>query len=138
MSGHKPEMERAVQVLPYHPDSLLKVRSSLEEVTQGIKSREQIIEGIVETVDSLIKYGQYRGFTSTFTLTTEVDPARFRAVLSDEGNGLDLDGNVTDTRLRREKNYSINTGILHQVMDEINYTFKKGSQSELELVNFLN
>ncbi len=132
---------RNVQTLPYDQGSLHKVRESLNGITEGSKigkvSRDLIIEGILETVHSLIQYGQYKGFTSTFTLTTEIDPARFRAVLSDDGNGINLEEDLTDTRLRREKNYAISTGLLHQVMDEITYTYKKGSQSELELINFL-
>ena len=91
---------RNVQTLPYDQGSLHKVRESLNGITEGSKigkvSRDLIIEGILETVHSLIQYGQYKGFTSTFTLTTEIDPARFRAVLSDDGNGINLEEDLTD------------------------------------------
>tara|TARA_Y100000588_G_scaffold60400_1_gene59349 strand:- start:315 stop:647 length:333 start_codon:yes stop_codon:yes gene_type:complete len=99
--------------------------------------RTLLTEGILQTVDSLIQYGQYREFTSPFTLTLEISPDVFRVVLRDNGNEVDLEEEITDTRLKREKNYSINTGLLRQVMDQISYHYKKGSQSELELVTYL-
>ena len=140
-AGDPKVMARDVQTLPYRPESLDKVRDSLTGITEGSDLRKEkrglIIDGIIETVDSLIQYGQYRGFTSTFTLTTEVNPKQFRAVLCDDGNEVSLEGEITETRLKREKNYTINTGLLRQVMDQITYNYKKGCQSELELVNFL-
>tara|TARA_B100001964_G_C14143578_1_gene558624 strand:- start:534 stop:962 length:429 start_codon:yes stop_codon:yes gene_type:complete len=141
MSGKFIVTDPNVQTLSYHTESLEKVRTALNGITEGKgfveENRNLIIEGILQTVDSLIQYGQYRGFTSTFTLKLEMKPNLFRAVLCDNGNDVDLEEEITDTRLRREKNYSINTGLLRQVMDQISYNYKRGSQSELELVNYL-
>ena len=134
-------MERSVQTLPYLPESVGKVRKSLLGITEGKKIAENkrglIVDGIVQTLESLIQYAQYRGLESTFTLTAEVNTDRFRAVLSDDGSEVNLEEELTDTRLIREKSYSIDTEILRQVMDQITYNYKKGAQSELEFVNFI-
>jgi len=133
---------RKTRTLPYRPESLKEVESLLNEVVPSVSlpddRRDLMVRAIIETVDSMIEYSTYKGYDNDFSITLDVDEARFRAVIVDSMNIFDHTGDLSEPDLEREKAYEIRTDLLHEIMDEINYTYKRGSQNELECVNFLS
>ncbi|MBI2899328.1 MAG: hypothetical protein HYY17_04040 [Planctomycetes bacterium] len=110
------------------------VRKSLHAVGLPAERKELIRECVEETLGSMIRFSDHKGYAHDISVTTDVDGERFRVVFAEGKNdfevgaGSDLAGDAT---------YRMGTALARRVMTEISYTYKKGARNELELVHRL-
>lgn len=107
------------------------VSQSLAGVRLPIERKDLIRRSIEETFDSMIRYSDHKGWDHDVAVTAEVDESRFRFVLAESRR------DFAGLHPADDQPYRVGTTLARQVMSEISYTYKKGAQSELELVHAL-
>jgi serine/threonine-protein kinase RsbW len=130
--------------VPIDTRSLAPLREFVREVLSdgGISSRvaRQTIIAIDEACSSIILNSKYRGATGNLRLLIDIDPTRIKISINDTANDYDT-GDVTREQLLQEFTQSsrneLGTFLIRRVMDEFTYKFRKGFQSEIEMLKFL-
>ncbi len=127
--------------LPSREGSLAEVREllwgALKNVRLPEERKEIICRSVEETVESLARYSDFKGYRHDISLSVDVDEKRFRAIISDSRTDFSSRGVLSDAQVAEEKPFRMGMTLARQVMDEISYTYKKGDRSELELVHSL-
>jgi anti-sigma regulatory factor (Ser/Thr protein kinase) len=127
--------------------------ASLEEVRRFVseflgdtpfteKERRRLVLAIDEAVTSTILFSEASGRRGTTRVSLDVDEVRLRVRIEDRGRDPDYDAGdpaeeVFEEHIRQARKYEVGVFLIRQIMDEINYIFRKGFQNELELVRFL-
>ncbi len=138
-----PTLTRDISV-PNHTRSLAEVRSFVAEAVHEspLRRREKdlLVLAADEALTSIIHNAHAAGRNGTCHVTVDVDEVRVRILIDDSGHDFDM-GSVTDEDLRlhieKARQYEMGIFLLRAICDEINYTFRKGFQNQLELVKFV-
>ncbi|MCI0340722.1 MAG: ATP-binding protein [Planctomycetales bacterium] len=130
--------------VPNHTRSLSEVRSFVAEAVHesALSRREKdlVVLAADEALTSIIHHAHAAGRDGTCHVTVDVDDVRVRILIDDSGRDFDM-GAVSDEDLRSQiekaRQYEMGIFLLRAILDEINYTFRKGFQNQLELVKFV-
>jgi anti-sigma regulatory factor (Ser/Thr protein kinase) len=116
------------------------VREVLAEGKLGPRVSRQVVIAIDEACSSIILNAKEHGATGSLRLLIDIDPTRVKISIADTANDYDM-GDVTREELLKEftrsKKYELGTFLIRRVVDEFTYVFRKGFQSELEMIKFL-
>lgn len=116
------------------------VREVLTEGKVGEKPARQVIIAIDEACSSIILNAREHGANGNLRLLIDIDPTRVKISIHDTANDYDV-GEVTREELLQEftrsKKNELGTFLIRRVMDEFTYIFRKGFQSEIEMIKFL-
>jgi anti-sigma regulatory factor (Ser/Thr protein kinase) len=116
------------------------VRDVLKEGRIGPRASRQVLIGIDEACSSIIINAKEQGANGNLRLLIDIDRTRVKVQINDTGN--DYEGaEVTREQLVQEfsrgRTSELGTFLIRRVMDEFSYNFKKGFQSEIEMLKFL-
>jgi len=116
------------------------VREVLEEGKTSTAATRHVVIAIDEVCSSIILNAREHGATGNLRLLIDIDPTRVKVQIADTANDYDM-GEVTREELLQEftrsKKNELGTFLIRRVMDEFNYVFRKGFQSEIEMIKFL-
>jgi anti-sigma regulatory factor (Ser/Thr protein kinase) len=116
------------------------VREVLAEGKLAPKAGRQVVIAIDEACSSIILNAKEHGANGNLRLLIDIDPTRVKINIADTANDYDV-GDVTREELLKEftrsKKNELGTFLIRRVMDEFKYTFRKGFQSEIEMIKFL-
>lgn len=116
------------------------VREVLTEGKVGERASRQVIIAIDEACSSIILNAREHGANGNLRLLIDIDPTRVKISIHDTANDYDV-GEVTREELLKEftrsKKNELGTFLIRRVMDEFTYVFRKGFQSEIEMIRFL-
>ena len=116
------------------------VREVLAEGKLAPKAGRQVVIAIDEACSSIILNAKEHGANGNMRLLIDIDPTRVKINIADTANDYDV-GDVTREELLKEftrsKKNELGTFLIRRVMDEFKYTFRKGFQSEIEMIKFL-
>ena len=92
-----------------------------------------------EAVTSIVRHSERTSGNGLCHLTVDVDEVRTRIVIDDSTLDIDLTS-LSDDELRNHiaagRAEEMGIFLIRAIVDEINYTFRKGFQNQLELVKF--
>lgn len=116
------------------------VREVLKEGRIETRAARSVLIGIDEACSSIILNAKEQGASGNLRLLIDIDRTRVKVQINDTGNDYDA-GDVTKEALVQEftrtRNTELGTFLIRRVMDEFSYNFKKGFQSEIEMLKFL-
>jgi anti-sigma regulatory factor (Ser/Thr protein kinase) len=99
-----------------------------------------VTSAVDEALASIIDHARGTNRQGDVRLTLDLDETRFKAVIEDFTNHCDSSG-MMDAELKAhlevERKHQLGIFLMREIMDEVNYTFKKGFQNELTLVKFV-
>ncbi len=115
------------------------VRAALGAARLDERGRRLMILAIDEAVTNIVAHRAGRPGARDVEIRIDIDDVRVRVVIDDRGEDVDpgpLSLSDLEESLRREANRCVGIFVMRQVMDEVNYRFKKGFENELELIKF--
>lgn len=116
------------------------VRDVLSEGQLQDKVARQVVIAIDEACSSIVLNAKDSGASGNLLLLIDIDPTRVKINITDTGNDYDV-GEVTREDLLQEftrsRKNELGTFLIRRVVDEFTYIFKKGFQSEIEMIKFL-
>lgn len=116
------------------------VREVLREGQVGPHAARMIMIGIDEACSSIILNAKEQGASGNLRLLIDIDRTRVKIQINDTGNDYDT-AELTREELLQEfssgRDSELGTFLIRRVMDEFSYNFKKGFQSEIEMLKFL-
>ena len=130
---------------PCHPRFLNEVRTLLDktlaEAELSRREKDLIILAVDEAASAVVQYTRFKGFEHDVSLSIDIDDVRFKAVLVDSANVFDLVAGISDSQLAAhlalERRYTMGFFLIRQIMDEINYVYRRGFQNDIEMIKFL-
>lgn len=124
------------------PEHLQEVREFVFDICSDAGVSDQIAKQVVQATDeavtNIVNHAQVTGDDGEVEVKVDISSVRLRVMIKDHTNGISRD--VTDekgTYLEEAKRHKLGIFLIQQIMDEINYTFKKGFQNDLEMIRFL-
>jgi len=139
------EMQVTTQdiTVPNSTASLEQVRNFvsafLEESPFGDRDRRLLVLAIDETVTSNIRFSEAMDRRGDTTVTLELTQDCLRVRIVDTGQDREPDSTVGfEAHVQRTRQYEMAIFMIQQIMDEINYVYRKGFQNEMELVRFVH
>ena len=129
---------------PCEPRHLQEIRSSVKAMwtEHGLPERDGSMATLAvdEAVASIIDHARGTNRQGDIRITLDLDETRFKAVIEDFTNNCDSTG-MMETELRAhmesERKHQLGIFLMREIMDEVNYTYRKGFQNELMLVKFV-
>ncbi|NUN48788.1 MAG: ATP-binding protein [Candidatus Brocadiae bacterium] len=126
------------------PRHLAEVRAVVQGMWRDCGLAERtgrlVMLAVDEAVASIIDHARGTNRQGDIRVSLDLDETRFRAVIEDTTNHCDSSG-MMDAELRAhldtERKHQMGIFLIREVMDEVNYSFKKGFQNELSLVKFV-
>jgi len=119
--------------VPCHAPAMRELGVLMDESLAGVRlsleRKDLIRRSIEETLGSMIRYSDHKGWRHPISVTSDVDESRIRMIIAEGARDFGQDVPEEDLSFR------VSTTLARQVMSEISYTYKKGAQSELELVH---
>jgi serine/threonine-protein kinase RsbW len=116
------------------------VREVLSEGKLAEKAKRQVVIAIDEACSSIILNAKEHKANGNLRLLIDIDPTRVKVSIVDTANDYDV-GEVTREELLKEftrsKKNELGTFLIRRVVDEFTYIFRKGFQSEIEMIKFL-
>jgi anti-sigma regulatory factor (Ser/Thr protein kinase) len=116
------------------------VREVLSEGKLAEKAKRQVVIAIDEACSSIILNAKEHRATGNLRLLIDIDPTRVKVHIVDTANDYDV-GDVTREELLKEftrsKKNELGTFLIRRVVDEFTYIFRKGFQSDIEMIKFL-
>jgi serine/threonine-protein kinase RsbW len=126
-------------------ENLSKVREFMsDQVSQsGLQpaDRNKVVLAVDEAVSNIIKHAYQEKIEGEIKLEVEFDDEKFRVTILDRGLEFDP-GAVTDVDIMEHVKQGRKTGLgiflMRQIMDEVKYTFREGSDNELFMVKYIS
>lgn len=130
--------------VPLDSRSLAPLRTFVREVLGEGKLTEKVARLVVIAIDeacsSIILNAKEHGASGNLRLLVDIDPTRVKVRISDTSNDYDV-GDISREELLKEftrtKKNELGTFLIRRVMDEFTYIFRKGFQSDIEMIKFL-
>lgn len=111
----------------------------------ALPDRQQVLlvlavdEAVTSTIRHAVRTARGAG-NGLCHVTVDVDATRVRVVIDDSGADPDLTG-LSDADLRAHvaagRREEIGIFLIRSIVDEINYSYRKGFQNQLEIVKFV-
>lgn len=124
------------------PEQLQDVREFVFGICSEAGLSDQISKRIVQATDeavtNIVNHAQITDDDGEVEVKMDITSVRLRVMIKDHTNGTSRD--ITDekaTYIEEAKRHKLGIFLIQQIMDEINYTFKKGFQNDLEMIRFL-
>lgn len=131
-------------IIPCDPKCLSEVREMVRQLCQarGLEERSGMLLALAvdEAVTSMLTHAQDTNRRGEIKVMIDIDETRFKAVIEDHSNHLSVDTSneaAYMAHLDRERRHQLAIFLMRKIMDEVNYSFKKGFQNDLHLVKFL-
>ncbi|MBI3099101.1 MAG: ATP-binding protein [Planctomycetes bacterium] len=141
MTGKTAQKEITIQC---DPRFLQEVRGMVAELwnSAGLPEHEGglVVHAVDEAISSMLWHAKDTNRRGEIHILLDLDDVRFRAVINDQTNHLNVDGlteHEMDEHLDRERKYQLGIFLMREICDEVSYSYKKGFQNELVLVKFL-
>jgi serine/threonine-protein kinase RsbW len=116
------------------------VRGVLAEAQVGDSEARLVVVGIDEVCSAIILHAEPLKAGGNLQLLIDVDPTRLKVRVADTANDYDT-GDISREELMQDytrgKQTEIGLFLVRRIMDEFTYTFRKGFQSEIEMIKFL-
>ncbi|MCC7508997.1 MAG: ATP-binding protein [Planctomycetes bacterium] len=116
------------------------VREVLAEGQLGSRVARQVVIAIDEACSSIILNAKEHGAIGNLRLLIDIDPTRVKVTIADTANDYDV-GDVSREELLKEftrsKKNEMGTFLIRRAVDEFTYVFRKGFQSEIEMIKFI-
>jgi anti-sigma regulatory factor (Ser/Thr protein kinase) len=129
---------------PADPRHLAEIRSTVLGMWQEHQLPDRdgrlVTLAVDEAVASIIDHARGTNRQGDVRLTVDLDETRFKAVIEDFTNHCDSSGMMEAelrAHLENERKHQLGIFLIREIMDEVNYTYKKGFQNELTLVKFI-
>ncbi|MHC4778585.1 MAG: ATP-binding protein [Planctomycetota bacterium] len=128
--------------VPNSTASLEQVRKFVFEILEDSpfedRDRRLLVLAIDEAVTSNILFSEATGRGGTTQVALELTADCMRVRIEDTGVDVDPDSEERfEEHMRRARQHEMGIFLVRQIMDEIQYIFRKGYQNELELVRFI-
>ena len=130
---------------PCHPRFLNEVRTLLDgtlaEANLSRRDKDLLILAVDEAASAVVQYSRFKGFEHDVSLSIDINDVRFKAVLIDSVNVFELASGMSDKKfaeqMASERRFTMGFFLIRQIMDEINYVYRKGFQNDIEMIKFL-
>lgn len=127
-----------------HPKYLSTVRRLVTRLWKvnklNLKEGRLVALAVDEALSAIVRHAIGTKRPGNIDVAIHIDDVRFKAVITDNTNGTSV--NYHDPKfnavLKREKEYQLGVYIISAIMDELEYSYRKGFQNELTLIKFLN
>lgn len=124
------------------PENLQEVREFVFRICSEAGLDDQITKRIVQATDeavtNIVNHAQVTDDDGEVEVRVDITSVRLRVMIKDHTNGMSRDiSEIEGTYLEEAKRHKLGIFLIQQIMDEINYTFKKGFQNDLEMIRFL-
>lgn len=124
------------------PEQLQKVREFVFDICSeaGVSDplAKRIVQATDEAVTNIVHHAQVTDDDGEVEVKVDITNVRLRVMIKDHTNGTSRDiMEDKGTYIEEAKRHKLGIFLIQQIMDEINYTFKKGFQNDLEMIRFL-
>ena len=126
------------------PRHLAEFRTAVQTMwsDRGLPERDGrlVTLAVDEALASIIDHARGTNRQGDIRLSLDLDETRFRAVIEDFTNHCDSSGMMESelrAHLENERKHQMGIFLMREIMDEVNYTYRKGFQNELTLVKFV-
>ncbi len=126
-------------------DRLQEVRELTADLCEEAGMVEDVAKLIVvaidEAVTNIVNHAQAIDHHGDVRIRLDVNDVRFRALIEDFTNGTTINTSKEEEEtsyLKESKRHKLGIFLMQRILDEINYTFKKGFQNDLELIYFFD
>jgi len=126
-------------------DRLHEVREMAEDLCREAgmdeRVRKLVVVAIDEAVTNIVNHAQAIEHHGDVRIQIDINEVRFRALIEDFTNGTSVSTETeeeTASYLKESKRHKLGIFLMQRILDEINYTFKKGFQNDLELIYFFD
>lgn len=127
-----------------HPKYLSTVRRLITRLWRtnrlNIKEGRLVALAVDEALSAIVKHAIGTKRPGNIDVAIHIDDVRFKAVITDNTNGtsISFQDPKFNSILKMEKGYQLGIYIISAIMDEVEYSYRKGFQNELTLIKFLN
>ncbi len=126
-------------------ENLSKVRTFVTEAMRdggvGQEDENRIILAVDEAVSNIIEHAYENTLDGEITVAVAARDGQFSVTISDQGKQFDP-GVIADPDLEEHiklgKKRGLGLFLMRQVMDEVNFHYREGSENVLTLVKYLN
>ncbi|MCE9581609.1 MAG: ATP-binding protein [Planctomycetes bacterium] len=126
------------------PKHLVDIRAAVQAMwaDKGYSERDGrlVTLAVDEALASIIDHARGTNRQGDIRLSIDLDDTRFKAVIEDFTNHCDSSGMMEAelrAHLENERKHQMGIFLMREVMDEVNYQFRKGYQNDLTLVKFV-
>mgnify|MGYP001598680735 FL=1 len=124
--------------------SLSEIRAFVEEVFRSAQiapeTAKLVVLAVDEAVTSIIRHANEDRRNGFISISIDIDDVRIRTVISDSGSLFDP-GNLSKEELlgfiEGRRNLEMGIFLIRQIVDEVEYVFRKGFENQLILTKFL-
>ncbi len=131
-------------VIPSESKYLSEVRDMVREMCQTRKLEERtcllLSLAVDEAVTSMLTHANDTNRRGEIRVVVDLNETRFKATIEDHTNHLNVDPTneaAYMAHLDRERRHQLAIFLMRKLLDEVNYSYKKGFQNDLHLVKFL-
>lgn len=127
-----------------HPKYLGTVRRLVNKLwrTNKLPPREGRLVALAvdEALSAIVRHAIGTKRPGNIDVALHVDDVRFKAIITDNTNGTTINPTYqkVDSILKNERQYQLGVYIISAIMDEVEYSYRKGFQNELTLIKFVN
>lgn len=122
-----------------HPDRLPDVRKMVEDVCtkcrMGTDRIDRVVVTVLVAVKSIIEHAIDTDLKGSVEVLVDIDNDRFRAHIKDQ---TEPESVHNKRALETSREHSLGLFMMRKMMDEVIYTYKEGSENDLELISFHN
>lgn len=124
------------------PECLQDAREFLRTVCLEANLSERVTKRVVQATDeavtNIVNHAQMTDDDGQVEIQVDISSVRLRVMIRDHTNGTSMDlCSDQGTSIEEAKRHKLGIFLIQQIMDEINYTFKKGFQNDLEMIRFI-
>ncbi|MBI4617268.1 MAG: ATP-binding protein [Planctomycetes bacterium] len=124
--------------------SLFEIRTFVKEVFEtaeiGSELAKLVVLAVDEAVTSIVRYASEEHRQGFISIGIDIDDVRIRVAVNDSSNLFDP-GVFTREELRNfiegRRNLEMGIFLIRQIMDEVQYVYRKGFENQLILIKFL-
>ncbi|MFA5793521.1 MAG: ATP-binding protein [Candidatus Brocadiia bacterium] len=124
-----------------HPKYLAQVRRLVSKIWKQDRLPERegrlVALAVDEALSAIVRHAIGTKRPGNIDVVIHIDDVRFKAVITDNTNGNHI--NYTDPKVvKNERQYQMGVYLISAIMDEVEYSYRKGFQNELSLIKFIN
>lgn len=124
--------------------SLSEIRGFVEEVFESGRvddaTAKQVVLAVDEAVTSIIRHASEDRRAGFISIAIDIDDVRIKVIIDDSANLFDP-GLASRDELRGfiegRRNLEMGIFLIRQIMDEVEYVYRKGFENQLILTKFL-
>ena len=117
------------------------VSDQMREVGVKKEDENRIILAVDEAVSNIIEHAYENTLEGEITVAVTAGDGQFSVTISDQGKQFDPGGVAEpdlEEHIKLGKKRGLGLFLMRQVMDEVNFHYREGSENVLTLVKYLN